>query len=1030
MNQNTDKIIKSLAAFGGAAAIGVVTTNGHQVKAATVSQSQVQLTSAAQEIQQTKQTAADQENQMAASNTTADQVDQQADAQKSSELKSDAQSQIDQENTALSQVTDQVNNQASQAIAAENQNYLSNVDAVQSAASEAINSAQAAADKLNQADTSSAIASVQDKYDQSAAAIDTQAETQKSAAVSDHQVAVNQLSDAAKSAEEQAVNDHQQKINNQQAASQKLIDQAQAAVDQAKKGAVNVVRPVTPITNFDHLSDGGKRQIQVTKQEANVPDYINVINTFGKLTGSLDASDGHNYTYFTSDANSAEVSSEGQLPLDFKPGIILYDPNNDHSDKIGDALTEAQAHKLSELATYWTNQLRHQWVTDGNLVHIVYDNKDETPSSIQDLTTNEQEQKIADQIGHDREAANYGYTHTGYAAGVKRSGEYYKDIVKSIAANAPTGSYVAGSTAENMYQVEGKTMLQAEVSLYNRLQVMYYGEAVVNGSHLTAPQNTHLRNAVDPAMFAMATGFQKIGDHKWIFVNEYVGSRDLLGNHTDMTAVNAKVQGKTIKSTVDNDIKSQQDSGQVVVDQNAVAQAEQNLANVQKSEAAKLDQLKSQDPAADIKAKLASDLKKADADYQAKLDEIAKNANDQKQALKNKLNDEIKQIKAGQKVDPQADIDQINAKLADKLNQLKTDHDAKINQIKADAQKQINDSQAKHDEAVKKITANYQVELNLLKSQTQAKIDQRAKALADLKAANAQKIADLEKQANDHQSGDIVINVAGSNTPASQTPSSQAPATSANTPSSETSADSSQAASAADQPSSETPTSQTPSKNDTPATSDQPASSANTPSSETQADNSQASSSANNSNTPTSQTPATSDQPTDSANTPSSDTPAASDDSASGVPANSDQPADSSQAPSTSQAPTTNDQPASSANKLVSDSAASSEISEPNTSSTNNDVQTAEPAVTSQSQAIKAEPAITGESKAQPTAHQVVITLPEQKTSSHQVAEAQPSDEVKKLPKTGDDQKQGIIFGALGVMISSAVIALGFKKRA
>lgn len=979
MNQNTDKIIKSLAAFGGAAAIGVVTTNGHQVKAATVSQSQVQLTSAAQEIQQAKQTAADQENQMAASNTTADQVDQQAEAQKSAELKSDAQSQIDQENTALSQVTDQVNNQASQAIAAENQNYLSNVDAVQSAASEAINSAQAAADKLNQADTSSAIASVQDKYDQSAAAIDTQAETQKSAAAVDRQVAVNQLSDAAKSAEEQAVNDHQQKISDQQAASQKLIDQAQAAVDQAKKGAVNAVRPVTPITNFDHLSDGGKRQIQVTKQEANVPDYINVINTFGKLTGSLDASDGHNYTYFTSDANVAKVSSEGQLPLDFKPGIILYDPNNDHSDKIGDALTEAQAHKLSELATYWTNQLRHQWVTDGNLVHIVYDNKDETPSSIQDLTTNEQEQKIADQIGHDREVANYGYTHTGYAAGVKRSGEYYKDIVKSIAANAPTGSYVAGSTAENMYQVEGKTMLQAEVSLYNRLQVMYYGEAVVNGSHLTAPQNTHLRNATDPAMFAMATGFQKIGDHKWIFVNEYIGSRDLLGNHTDMTAVNAKVQGETIKSTVADDIKSQRGDGQTVVDQNAVAQAEQNLVNVQKTEAAKLDQLKLQDPTADIKAKLASDLKKADADYQAKLDEIAKNANDQKQALKNKLNDEIKQIKAGQKVDPQADIDQINAKLADKLNQLKTDHEAKVSQIKDDAQKQINDAQAKHDEAVKKITTNYQAELNLLESQTQAKIDQRAKALNDLKAANAQKIADLEKQANEHQTGNIVINVPGSDTPASQTPSSQTPATSgvpansANTPASET-----------------------------PVTSDTSVDSTNTPSSETPDDSSQASSVAE---TPASQTPATSDVPTDSANTPSSETHVTSDTPASSLASQ-----------------------ASSVQSAASETVVPVQKSEPNTSSTNNDVQTAEPAVTSQSQAIKAEPAITGESKAQPTAHQVVITLPEQKTSSHQVAEAQPSDEVKKLPQTGDDSNlQGVIAGALGILLS--VFAIKRKKR-
>lgn len=1017
MQTNTDKIIKSLAAFGGAAAIGVVATNGRHVKAATVSQSQVQLTSAAQEIQQAKQTAADQENQLAASNAAADQADQQAADKQASELKSSAQAQVDQENTALSQVTDQANNQASQAIAAENQNYLSNVDAAQSAASEAINSTQAAADKLNQADTSSAIASAQDKYDQSAAAIDTQADSQKSAAAAEHQIAVAQLNNAAKSAEAQAVNDHQQKINDQQAASQKLIDQAQAAVDQAKKGTINEVQPVTPITNFDHLSDGGKRQVQVTEQEKNVPDYVNVINTFGKLTGSLNASTGNNYSYFTADANNAKVSSAGQLPLDFKPGVILYDPENDHSEKIGDTLTEAQAHKLSQLATYWTNQFRHQWVADGNTTFVIYDNKAEVPASLRDLTTNDAEQKIADQIGHDREAANYGYTHTGYAPGVKRSGEYYKDIVKSISTNSPAGSYVAGSTAENMYQVEGKTMLQAEVSLYNRLQVMYYGEAVTDGNHLTAPKNTHLRNATDPAMFAMATGFQKIGDHKWIFVNEFIGSRDLLGNQTDMAAVNAKVQGETIKSTVADDIKSQRGNGQVVVDQNTVAQAEQNLADVQKAEAAKLDKLKAQDPAAEIKTKLTADLKKADADYQAKLNQIVKNANDQKQALKNKLDDTIKQIKAGHKVNPQAEIDQINAALTDKLDQLKTDHEAKINQIKANAQKQINDAQTKHDEAVKKITINYQADLNLLKTQTQAKIDQRAKALEDLKNANAQKIANLEKQANDHQTGDIVINVPGSTAPSSETPAtSDVPANSANTPASETPADSSQAShptetqssqtSATDDTPAETPTSQTPADS-----ADSANTPANTPASETPANSSQLSSAANAS---ASETPAA------SANTPASETPAASD-----TPANTP----ASETHDTSGVPTSSSaSQASSAQSAVSEAAAPVQKREPNTSSTNDDVQAAEPAVTSQSQAINAEPAITGESKAQPTAHQVVITLPEQKTSSHHIAEARPSDQTTKLPQTGDDSNlQGVIAGVLGILLG--VFAIKRKKR-
>lgn len=1015
MQTNTDKIIKSLAAFGGAAAIGVVATNGHQVKAATVNQSQVQLTSAAQEIQQAKQTAADQENQLAASNAAADQADQQAADKQASELKSHAQAQIDQENTALSQVTDQANNQASQAIAAENQNYLSNIDAAQSAASEAINSARATADKLNQADTSSAIASAQDKYDQSAAVIDSQAESQKSAVAADHQVAVDQLNNAVKSAETQAINDHQQKINDQQAASQKLIDQAQAAIDQAKKGTINEVQPVTPIIDFNNLSDGGKRQVQVTEQEKNVPDYVNVINTFGKLTGSLDANTGNNYSYFTADANNAKVSSEGQLPLDFKPGVILYDPENDHSEKIGDTLIEAQAHKLSQLATYWTNQFRHQWVADGNTVYVIYDNKVEVPASLQALTTNDAEQQIADQIGHDREAANYGYTHTGYAPGVKRSGEYYKDIVKSISTNSPAGSYVAGSTAENMYQVEGKTMLQAEVSLYNRLQVMYYGEAVADGNHLTAPKNTHLRNATDPAMFAMATGFQKIGDHKWIFVNEFIGSRDLLGNQTDMAAVNAKVQGETIKSTIADDIKSQRGNGQLVVDQNAVAQAEQNLVNVQKTEAAKLNNLKSQDPTAEIKTKLAADLKKADADYQAKLDQIVKNANDQKQVLKNKLDDTIKQIKAGQKVDPQAEIDQINAALADKLNQLKIDHEAKISQINADAQKQINDAQAKHDEAVKKITANYQADLNLLKTQTQAKIDQRVKALEDLKNANTQKIADLEKQANGHQTGDIVINVPGSTASSSETPAtSDTPADSVNTPSSsaetsssETPADSSQASHPA-----ETPSSQTSVTNDTPA---------ETPVSQT----------------PISQTPATSDTPDDSANTPSSETPATSDTPAetlsSQTPATSDVPIDRANTPS-SETHDTSDVPTSSlASQSSSVQSAASETvvpvqkSEPNTSSTKGDVQAAKPAVMSQSQAVKEEPVITGESKAQPTAHQVVITLPEQKTNSHHVAEAQPSDQTDKLPQTGNDNLQGVIAGALGILLG--VFAIKCKKR-
>lgn len=211
--------------------------------------------------------------------------------------------------------------------------------------------------------------------------------------------------------------------------------------------------------------------------------------------------------------SNAIVSSEGQLPTDFKPGFLFYDYSKDHSEKIGpNGLNDNQKNKLNQLATMWMNSLRYQFYTNPSLKDTLHKNgmyftkdspavtktgrKNQPVNSFNDyklhITSNSI--KAAKAVTDYREQHNIRkYIHNWNIPGVKDS----RDIIKD-ALNNPNAL-----SMENLACLDSsrETMLQYEVQLFNALNSMYWGEYdaakqgdKIDGGHLLAVLSPNYNN--------------------------------------------------------------------------------------------------------------------------------------------------------------------------------------------------------------------------------------------------------------------------------------------------------------------------------------------------------------------------------------------------------------------------------------------------------------------------------------------------------------------------------------------------------
>lgn len=311
------------------------------------------------------------------------------------------------------------------------------------------------------------------------------------------------------------------------------------------------IRQATPATMND-LSAKGLQLVNANRDHNGTNlEPITVLGGYDNITTHSG--------YFTNNKNA--VSSENQLPLDFKPGILAYDPDNDTSEVISNSgLTEAQEMRLNDLSTQWMNSLRNEYWNvlqpqnkyGSRFVGRTHESlryTDNTPngrSAIQPLiTTNDFWHNVGQMIAAEREAVNMPYEHTDSYSNYNGKTFYFdghshvyqpytsviSDEIKNVFKSTPkTRSQGRGwRFGENLYDLQGSTMLQMEVNLYNKMQVMLWGE-YVQYSNGTVGNGSHLVNALDPQAQLVTMGFQRIqnaGDKPHYYVTwEFYGATD------------------------------------------------------------------------------------------------------------------------------------------------------------------------------------------------------------------------------------------------------------------------------------------------------------------------------------------------------------------------------------------------------------------------------------------------------------------------------------------------------------------------
>ena len=650
----------------------------------------------------------------------------------------------------------------------------------------------------------------------------------------DHQTKLNELNTAKQNDVNNAQAKHEQAIATQQQANDQAIANAQHAYDNAVANAPkisNATKPAQPATSVNDLTDPQWADPEGLNDETkpyypivHVARWNNIENSWFKNPQAM------------------KVSNKDQLPMDFKPGIILYDATNDHSAKIASTgLTEDQKRELNTLSNHWLNQVRHYFwdvlqiqKTNPNAKINGYYNgtreltvKDFAPQApIHDLfTPNEYWQQVGQVISRGREKYGTNYEHTTAEASNKftlkdhnqtgwndDSGDYsgvislwgqwnsaHNDTALEGSLYDPetNGSKIESlATGENLYRINGSTMLEMEVSLYNKLQEMAYGEyqGQINNTDKTPLIGGHLANVLNPKFQFVTMAFQNATTDPTFQALPNTGSNyyvmwDFAGIQDESVSESALKKGtaeggkwvgisKTDTSIDEIDTVDSSETGYDLIDPNgeintgivdqihaaqtdsnakpnlndpSVVSAKQNLDHVKSDAETKLSNVKNANPLDQINADYAAKINAENDHYNDQIKQI-KDQRDQNLAKLNKAySDKIAQIKAlpestdqlkAQLDQKMTDLKNTNAKkLADlkkehedKLQALAEEHQAKLNDIKADLNKQVTGYKQQLADKHSKDNQGLVDQINALQSKLTSQKAKLDKQLVDLKA--------------------------------------------------------------------------------------------------------------------------------------------------------------------------------------------------------------------------------------------------------------------------------------------------------
>jgi LPXTG-motif cell wall-anchored protein len=703
-------------------------------------------------------------NEQVASANKADQdkVNQQV-AQKQATVTAGANEQIKAENTAYQQSKQKQLSANDQAVKAQE---ASNSQALANAAKMIVTPAQKAAQvSAAQADQKKAEQGVTDQFNHTIASAKTA-----------HDNAISQATAKRDQDSQHADALKQQDLKAQQAQNAKDLAAANKAYDQAVANAPRIntaVKPATP-AGMDQLTSDGKDWIadnengQSMHPETSLGSWYNISKKQG---------------IFKSKTNL--VTDENQLPLDFKLGLLAYDPAQDHSEKINGDLTNEQKQRLNDLSNQWMNDMRHrvweQMKIQNTMASAHLDGYSSLIDPMEAMTVGEMAPKgqlqdlitpknywnhVSTVIGTTREKHHNHYEHSERnakdGAGYDDDGGRYSDVIKDFnVMDSAAMTWDAPSTdefGENLYTVEGNTMLEMEVNLYNRMQDMLWGEFFSSFSKTdqTPHLGGHLANVINPDFKLVGMAFQNAktdpdffventgSDNQnetfyyvtWDFAGDYEGHTtkeyednfatdpsDPNGTRPEDSYADTELKPGLVNTGVINKIKSAQTpSYKPDLNAPAVKQAQAHVDQVKVDGQKAVDTINAKDYHADILATYDATIKRVNDEYTKQVNAATKDRDTQLQTIKDQFAKKIADIKA----QPES------------LAALEQQLSAKLAAVKADGQAKLNALQAAHD----------------------AKLAAINKAAADEVAAFKAQLEQAAKGANDHRQAEATTQIA------------------------------------------------------------------------------------------------------------------------------------------------------------------------------------------------------------------------------------------------------------------------------
>lgn len=443
--------------------------------------------------------------------------------------------------------------------------------------------------------------------------------------------------------------------------------------------------------------------------------------------------------YDTASKDKVDWSSQPQsiqdIPTNFTPGLIAYNPSKDNSEAINpNGLTNEQLATVRAFATKWTNDFRNYvYDNEPDVWNHVNRNHPSNDRPMEILITDKTNQ-LGDQVANSRDKYHVDNNHHSTKASGINDNETYVALTNQVIGNTNStilkeinqelmtnhninvkGIQVAvQSNGENLMTVMGKynTMQAYLTEMYNMMQAMYYGELVQTHGNINV--GGHVYNVLNNTTKYMGIGMQKLNDQsdttkltQTVKGPVYAMTFDFIGNKVTLNMDN-KDQEKEYEQKFQKiaDTHMQQTLGNTI-DFSTDSIYQQALTRQTAKTSDNIELTKAQNKLNQVQQDYAQKINSLKAESQKKIDELNNKANDQIKEIKEATQKQINDLQ-NQKSNS---VDTLKSQLNQKLEQVKIQNAKKIDDIKISYQAKIN-ALPKSNDQIKQL----ELQLNNLKT--------------------------------------------------------------------------------------------------------------------------------------------------------------------------------------------------------------------------------------------------------------------------------------------------------------------------